>query len=127
MDIIEKENEILEKLKEGGFRTLGSDREKALDYVVEQLEKVLLYDEEAIREQIQERLRGDGSGETAALRREAQCERMASGLDALNRVCADLGLEPFADIDTGDRQTVEGFVGQARQELYERGIGKGHE
>lgn len=124
MEIIKKEQVILAKLKESGFRTLGGDREKALDYVAKQLEKVLLYDEEAIKEQIKERLRRDSSGELEALRREAQYERMASGLDALNRVCADLGLPPFASIDTGDRQAVEGFVGQARKELYERGIGK---
>lgn len=49
MDIIKKENEILAKLKESGFSTFGGDKEKALGYLEEQMKKVLMYDEEAIR------------------------------------------------------------------------------
>ena len=127
MDIVEKENEILEKLKESGYSTLGGDKEKALNYLAEQMEKVLLYDKKAISEQIRSRVRGDSSEEQESLRREAEYERIASGLNALNEVCADLGLAPFADIDVGDMKTVEGFIGECRRDLYNRGIGKGHE
>lgn len=127
MDIIKKENEILEKLKESGYSTFGGDKEKALDYLEEQLMKVLMYDEEEIREQIGKRGSKDSSGEQESLSREMKYERRASGLEALNKICADLGLTPFADIDTGNMQAVEESVGQYRQDIYNRGIGKGHE
>lgn len=86
-----------------------------------------MHDEEAIREQIGNRGRGNSSEEQESLRREAKYERIASGLDALNKVCADLGLSPFADVDTGNMQAVEKSVGQCRQDIYNRGIGKEHE
>lgn len=127
MDIIKKENEMLEKLKESGYSTFGGDKNKALDYLEEQLMKVLMYDEEAIREQIRNQNCGGGPEEQETLRREAEYERMASGLDALNKMCADLGLTPFADVDTGNRQAVVEFIGQCRQDICNRGIGKGHE
>ncbi len=127
MDIIKKENEILEKLKESGYSMFGGDKEKALDYLEEQLMKVLMYDEEAIRAQIRNRSRGGSPEEQESLRREAEYERMASGLDALNKMCADLGLTPFSDVDTGNMQAVEEFIGQCRQDIYNRGIRKEHE
>lgn len=127
MDIIKKENEILEKLKESGYSTFGGDKEKALDYLEEQLMKVLMYDEGAIREQIRNQSRGGSSEEQESLRREAEYERMASGLDALNKICVELGLTSFADVDTGNMQAVEESVRQYRQDIYNRGIGKGHE
>lgn len=61
------------------------------------------------------------------MRREEKYARKASGLDALNKLCADLGLTPFADVDTGNMQAMEESVGQCRQDIYNRGIGKGHE
>ena len=106
VDIIKKENEILEKLKESGYSTFGGDKEKALDYLEEQLMKVLMYDEEEIREQIGKRGSKDSSGEQESLSRETKYERRASGLEALNKICADLGLTPFADIDTGNMQAL---------------------
>lgn len=53
-------------------------------------------------------------------------EGIVSGLKALNGLCADLELEPFADIDMEDRQAVAAFIGQCRMDLYSRGIGGHH-
>lgn len=118
MDIIEKENEILAKLKESGFGTFDGDSEKAYSYFEEQLDKVLRYDEKELHEMVKNRLHGDEFGEQEAVRREAEYERRVSGLEALNKLCADLGLSPLADIDLGDMQAVEEFVGQCRWAFY---------
>lgn len=46
----------------------------------------------------------------------------AASIDALNRLSADLGLEPFAGIDTSDPQAVARVAGDFASELYRIGI-----
>lgn len=123
MDIIGKETEILERLKENGYSKFGGDKNAALDYVSDQLEKVLMYDTAMVGERIKKHLSGGESGAKDA-RETAEYERQASGLKALNKLCEELGLEPFTDVDTEDHVAVAAFVGQCRRDLYNRGIGK---
>ena len=56
-------------------------------------------------------------------RRAAQNNAIAS-LSMLNRLCRALELEPFADVDTGDRHAVAEFVGEYVRQLYAHGIGR---
>lgn len=85
MDIIEKENEILAKLKESGYSTFGGDSEKAYDWFAGQLDKALLFDEKELHETVRNRLCGDEFGEQETIRREAEYKRRVSGLEELSK------------------------------------------
>lgn len=117
MDFIEKEEELLEKLKETGYSSFGGDKEEALDFVEEQLVKILHFSGDVASKRIRSRLGQGGTGEAVP------ADSAASGLDPLNRLCAELGLEPFTCIDTGDSEAVSGFIGQSVREIYRRGTG----
>lgn len=41
MDIIRKEKEILEKLRDSGYSRFRGDKNAALDYLAEQMEKIM--------------------------------------------------------------------------------------
>lgn len=88
---LQKEIAIIEKLKATGYAAFGGSRDEALDFLEKQLASL--------------------AGRDAA----------ADSIDALNRLSADLGLEPFADVDTSDRQAVAGVAGDFIGELYRTG------
>ena len=45
----------------------------------------------------------------------------AAGIHALNRLSADLGLEPFAGVDTSDPQAVAAVAGGFASEMFRAG------
>ena len=88
---MEKEIAIIERLKATGYAAFGGNRDEALDFLEKQLTSL------------------------------ASGDAVAASIDALNRLSADLGLEPFADVDTSDRQAVDGVAGDFLIEMYRTG------
>lgn len=126
MDFIRKEEELLVKLKESGFAGFGGNKEQALDFVEEQLDNIFQYGAETVSGQIRSRFGGSAHGPEGdgVENGDLIFSRAAHGLDALNGLCADLGMDPFTDIDTGDKQAVAEFIGQCMRSIYNRGIGR---
>lgn len=131
MSYLEKEQNIIKKLQETNYEMFDGDKDEALDFVGSHLEKFPNYVNIVIREQIMTPIwkqRFDGEILRNHIQDIDQQRKIAhdsaiSSINILNRLSKNLGLEPFADIDTTDRHTVANFVGQYVNELYNNGIG----
>lgn len=132
MTFLEKENQLIQKLKETNYDMFDGDSDAALDFVGDKLEKFPNYANIVIRQQImlpiwKVRYEGeefrDKVKDIDVSRRYAH-ESAISSVTILNRFSKKLGLEPFADIDTTDRYAVADFIGQYIGEVYNQGIGK---
>ena len=103
---MEKEIAIIEKLKATGYAAFGGSRAEALGFVEKQLAGLAGYAGAARRGG------GDPHGRDAAI------EGVAAAIDALDRLSADLGLEPFAGVDTSDPQAVAAVAGGFAREMF---------
>lgn len=129
--IMDRAKKIMSKLQETNYDLFDGDKDEALDFLADKMESFPKYANVVIREQImmpiwQQRYEGqefrDKVQSIDATRRYAH-ESTISACDILNRMSKNLGLEPFANIDTKDRHAVAEFVGQAVNEMYNDGIG----
>lgn len=131
MNFLDKERRIIERLQQTKYEMFDGDKEEAFDFVSEQLEKFPQYTNIVIREQIMMpiwRFRYDGEELRDKIQDIDQKRKIAhdsaiASVNILNRLSKNLGLEPFADIDTNDRHEVANFVGQYVNEVYNKGIG----
>lgn len=132
--IIDKEREIISKLEETGYEMFDGDKEEAMDFISSKVETFPHYANVVINEQIMTpiwRARYEGQElrdkiESIDATRRYAHESAIGAVTALNRFCKNLGLEPFADIDTNDRHAVAEFVGKAVNEVYNAGINNGN-
>lgn len=130
---IDKEKQLLEKLRQTNYEMFDGNREEALDFVSQRLTAFPNYANVVIREQILTpiwRLNMEGQQLRDQImgmdqRRRSSHDNAIASLNGLNRMCKRLGIGRFADIDTSDRHAVADFVGDYVNELYNSGIGKG--
>ena len=131
MSLLEKQRELFEKLQETNYEMFDGDKEDALSFIGDQLKSFPDYANIVIREQImipiwQHSCEGEEYRENVqridSQRRSAH-NRAISGMNILNRLNKNLGLEPFFDIDTEDRYAVADTVGKYVNEVYNSGIG----
>ena len=132
MNYIEKEKTMIAKLKESNYELFDGDKTGALDFIGDKLDAFPKYANIVINQQITtpliynhyegEELR-DKIQDLDSKRHWAH-ERAIDSLNKLNRLSTNLGLEPFADVDTSDRYKVADFVGQYVSQVYDLGQGK---
>ena len=104
---LEKEIAIIERLDATGYEAFDGSRDQALDFVEKHL----------------------GAGNEAARLRSAGLEHRfedalnaaAAAIDALDRISAALGLEPFAGVDTSDPEAVAGVAADFASEMFRAG------
>lgn len=130
---IDKEKQLLEKLRQTNYEMFDRNKEEALDFVSQRLTAFPNYANVVIREQILTPIwRVNLGGQelrdqimSMDQRRHSSHENAIASLNGLNRMCESLGMGRFADIDTDDRHAVADFVGDYVNELYNNGIGNG--
>ena len=132
MDHIAKEQEIIQRLEATNYALYDGNRAAALDGLHMRLRAFADYSAQVCRQQFALPIlyktleRDELQAEVTRIdkaRRAAQNNAIAS-LSMLNRLCRALELEPFADVDTGDRHAVAEFVGEYVRQLYAHGIGR---
>lgn len=132
MSLIDKQNELLQKLHETNYEYFDGNKEEALDFVGDALEAFPDYANVVIKEQVmmpiwQRTCEGDefrDNVQNIDRRRHDAHENAISSMTMLNRTSTNLGLGPFFDIDTNDRYAVADTAGQYVCELYNDGKGK---
>lgn len=132
MTYIEKEKNLLQKLHETNYQMFDGDKQEALDFIADQLEKFPNYANIVIREQIMtpiwyQKFEGQELRDhiqNMDQQRRSTHETAISAVIILNRISTQLDLDKFADIDTTDRYKVADFIGEYTDELYNNGIGK---
>lgn len=132
MNYIEKETEMIKKLKESNYALFDGDKDDALDFIGDKLDAFPKYANVVINQQITTPLiynHYDGEELREKIqdldsKRHWAHEGAIDSLNQLNRLSKDLGLEPFADVDTSDRYKVADFVGQYVSQVYDLGQGK---
>ena len=85
---LEKEIAIIEKLKSTGYAAFGGSRDEALGFIEKQFASIVGHDD------------------------------VAAAIAAIDRLSADLGLEPFAGVDTSDPQAVAAVAGGFAREMF---------
>lgn len=129
---IEKEKKIIQKLKNTNYELFDGDKDDALDFISDKLDAFPNYANIVINQQIvtpiiYERYEGqeirDRIEDLDKKRRSAH-EQAIDGLNILNKLSNNLGLEPFAKVDTSDRYKVADFVGEYVSQVYALGQGK---
>lgn len=131
MDFLQKEEALIKKLNDTNYAFFDSDKDDGLDFITSRLMSFPNYSNIVTQEQIMMpiwRNRFEGQDlrdkiQDIDTRRRSAHENAISSVNALNRLSKNLGLEPFAEIDTTDRHEVAKFVGQYVNEVYNRGIG----
>ncbi|MBO5435431.1 DUF3232 domain-containing protein [bacterium] len=131
MSFIEKEKEMLKKLHSTNFEMFDGDKDEAFEFVESSLSAFPAYANTVIMEQIKLpmiRARYDGQEYRDAVTqldrdRHYAHESAITSVNMLNRLCTNLEIEPFANIDTSDRHAVAELVGQFVNEVYNQGIG----
>lgn len=126
MNFRQKEETIIKTMAERNYDMFDGNKNEALDFLGAQLESFPRYANSVIRmEQMQPILYARYEGQELRDRvtdmdknRRIAHEAAISSLNVLNRFSKNLGLEPFADIDTTDRYKVADFVGQYCNEVY---------
>ncbi len=132
MSLIDKQNELLQKLHDTDYQCFDGDKEEAFDFVRGALEAFPDYANVVIKEQVmipiwQRTCEGDefrDNMQSIDRRRHDAHENAICSMDMLNRTNERLGLKPFFDIDTSDRYAVADTVGQYVCEMYNEGNGK---
>lgn len=131
MTSIEKLREIIDTLEKTNYAEFDGDRGEALDMIADSMVSFPNYVNAVAREQIMMPIisaKYDGQDYRDQVMRLDSTRRMCHdsaiiGVNMMNRLCANLDLEPFATIDTDDRHAVAGFVGKTVNEIYNQGIG----
>lgn len=122
---------IINALKATGYKMFDGDSADAMDFLERNLTSFPDYANVVIREQIMHpiwRVRYDGQELRDRIQdldhtRRIKHDAAIASVNVLNRFSKNLGLEPFADIDTSDRHAVAAFIGSYVNEMYNNGIG----
>ena len=131
MGYMDKQNELLLKLRETNYEVFDGDKDEALDFVGDSLTAFPNYANVVIREQImtpiwRDRCEPEDFRENVERidrqRRDAH-DCAIDSINMLNRLNDRLGLEPMFDVDTTDRHAVAECVGKYVNEVYNDGIG----
>ena len=129
MSYLKRENAILSKLKETDYAMFDGDADEAVEFLSSRFASFINYANIVIEQQYRTPLicaRYEGEDlcykiETMDAKRRIRHESAIASVNILNRLSGNLGLEPFADIDTKDRHKVADMVGDYIGELYRTG------
>lgn len=133
MTYLQKEEQIIKKLAETNYAAVEGNKKVAFDFISGSLSSFPDYAQTVIGQETQMRMLNvmysgeefrDRTQTLDQTRRNAHNNAIGS-INALNRFCKNLGLEPFADINTNDRHAVAEFVGDYVNEVYREGISSG--
>lgn len=120
MTALEKQQAICDRLRETDYAPFDGDKETALREVFNGFSSIIKYvigtalaKEKMIVEQA---AGGDTAGESADLEEKAAYQKLTDSINMLNDLSKKLGLEPFADIDTSDPDSVRRFAGEYTME-----------
>lgn len=135
MKAVDKIQKIIDKLEETNYDIFDGDREEAYDLMADSLNSMPNYVNSVVNEQIMMPIisaRYDGQDYRDAVMKLDSTRRMCHdnaiiGINMMNRLCENLNLEPFAEVDTTDRHAVADFVGKTVNELYNQGINNNSE
>lgn len=128
---IEKEKNLLQKLKETNYAAFDGDRDDALNFVTDRLQTFPNYVNSVITEQMtipMIRFRVDDPEQQGQMRMQIDRNRRIchdaaiDSVNQLNRISVLHGLPVFADIDTKDRTAVQDFCGEYVNQVYNNGI-----
>ncbi len=120
MTALEKQQALCDRLRETDYAPFNGDKETALREVFNGFSSIIEYvigtalaKEKMIVEQAAGR---DTSGESADPEEKAAYQKLTDSINMLNDLSKKLGLEPFADIDTSDPDSVRRFAGEYTME-----------
>lgn len=129
MTYLEKEQRLIQRLNETNYDQFD-DKNDALTFLEQQLTAFSDYANIVIKEQIMIPIwkRNLDIQDYQAKTQDIETKRQTfhndaiSAVNILNRVSANLGLEPFSTVDTNDRHEVAKFIGEFISETYNIGI-----
>lgn len=132
MTYIEKEQNILNALQKQNYDMFDGDKDDALDFIANRLNAFPTYANIVINQQIMTPIiyqRYDGQElrdriQSIDEHRKSAHDNAISSVNILNRLSNNLGLEPFATVDTSDRYKVADFIGEYVSQVYDMGQGK---
>lgn len=132
VDYRQKEIDMIKALDTPAGKQYFDTKEEGLDFITDRLESFTSYVNVVVRREIMIpawRAKFDGQ----ELREKIQkidsdrkiCHDSATdSINILNRLCSNLGLEPFAGVDTSNRRAVADFAGMWVGQMYNNGIGE---
>ena len=120
---LEKETAIIKKLEAAGYEAFADSRDEALGFVGKHLGALAGCADAAIGTRHARAGNGEhrGRGTTMDRHFEGALDDAAAAIDALDRLSAALGLEPFAGIDMSDRDAVAGVAIGFAAEMFRTG------
>lgn len=119
MTALEKQQAICDRLKETDYAAFGGDKETALREVFNGFSSIIKYviGTALTKEKlIVERAAGVDAAEDADREEQDEYRKLTDSINMLNGLSKELGLEPFADIDTSDPDAVHRFAGEYTME-----------
>ena len=119
MTALEKQQAICDRLKETDYAAFGGDKEAALREVFNGFSSIIKYvvgTALAKEKLIVEKATGADSVENADPEEQAAYRELTDSINRLNELSKKLGLEPFADIDMADPDSVRRFAGEYTME-----------
>lgn len=115
MTALEKQQAICDRLKETDYAAFDGDRETALREVFYGFSSIIKYvigTALAKEKRNAERAAGMDAAEDADREEQDGYRKLTDSINMLNDLSKELGLEPFADIDTSDPDAVLRFAGE---------------
>lgn len=130
---LQKENAIIQKLHDTNYELFDGQKDEALDFLDDQLSKFSQYANIVISQQHLlpiYRVRYEGQDyrdhvESLDHNRRTIHNCAIDSVNILNRLSDKLGLEPFSDVDTKDRNAVANMIGDYIVEMYQTGTNGG--
>lgn len=120
MNFIDKEKNILAKLRETNYAYFDGDKDKAFDFVEAHILTIFGLTPDMTRLHIREIVHDID----LAVSKNEHTSKAIVSINAMNDLSKALGLEPLIDVDTSDPEAVCRRIGEATAELYRAGTNK---
>ena len=131
MTYLQKQKEMLERLDAQNWAMFDGNKDEGLDFMGSAMSSFPNYVNSVVSIEISgpiQRMRLEPEDYRNAMqqmdRNRRICHNRAiDSVNQLNRMAKALGMEPFAEVDTTDRNAVADFAGRFVNEVYNHGIG----
>lgn len=129
----DKTSAILRRLKETNYDMFDGDKDEAMDTIGSSLMSMPDYVNTVVRMEVMQPIWRQRCSQEEYVDNVQRVDRqrkhahdaVIANVNILNRMSANLGLQPFADIDTSDRHAVANLAGEYVNEIYNNGISGG--
>lgn len=130
MTYAEKQDAILKRLGETNYEVFDNDKKEAMDFVSYGLTTIADYATVAAKTSIiislsKERNNADTAKKAIEDKNRAYKQAVAN-INMLNKICKDLGIELFMDINTKNETEILDAINDYITEMYKKGIASGH-